>query len=88
MYMYMYMVFTSVLCIYMYSTCSYIYSILSLSSYSTKNTILKKYDGRFKDIFEEIYERQVFTDWYTCAYPGAKVREIALNYGGIARFLA
>ena len=22
---------------------------------STKNTILKKYDGRFKDIFEEIY---------------------------------
>jgi isocitrate dehydrogenase len=23
---------------------------------STKNTILKKYDGRFKDIFEEIYE--------------------------------
>ncbi|KAJ3278089.1 Isocitrate dehydrogenase [NADP], mitochondrial precursor (Oxalosuccinate decarboxylase) [Borealophlyctis nickersoniae] len=24
---------------------------------STKNTILKKYDGRFKDIFEEIYER-------------------------------
>ncbi len=24
---------------------------------STKNTILKKYDGRFKDIFEEIYEK-------------------------------
>ena len=24
---------------------------------STKNTILKKYDGRFKDIFEEIYVR-------------------------------
>jgi isocitrate dehydrogenase len=24
---------------------------------STKNTILKKYDGRFKDIFHEIYER-------------------------------
>lgn len=24
---------------------------------STKNTILKKYDGRFKDIFAEIYER-------------------------------
>ncbi|CAM9530750.1 unnamed protein product [Chrysoparadoxa australica] len=23
---------------------------------STKNTILKKYDGRFKDVFEEIYE--------------------------------
>ncbi|CAF1449947.1 unnamed protein product [Rotaria sp. Silwood1] len=25
---------------------------------STKNTILKRYDGRFKDIFEEIYQRQ------------------------------
>jgi len=25
---------------------------------STKNTILKKYDGRFKDIFQEIYARQ------------------------------
>ncbi|NWI82920.1 IDHC dehydrogenase, partial [Dryoscopus gambensis] len=25
---------------------------------STKNTILKRYDGRFKDIFQEIYDRQ------------------------------
>nr|NVI74882.1 isocitrate dehydrogenase [Cucujiformia] len=25
---------------------------------STKNTILKKYDGRFKDIFQDIYEQQ------------------------------
>lgn len=25
---------------------------------STKNTILKSYDGRFKDIFEDIYERE------------------------------
>ena len=25
---------------------------------STKNTILKSYDGRFKDIFEEIYEKE------------------------------
>jgi len=25
---------------------------------STKNTILKKYDGRFKDLFEEIYEKE------------------------------
>ncbi|EGC39127.1 hypothetical protein DICPUDRAFT_52874 [Dictyostelium purpureum] len=37
---------------------------------STKNTILKKYDGRFKDIFQEIYEKnykQQFADkniWY------------------------
>jgi isocitrate dehydrogenase len=23
---------------------------------TTKNTIMKKYDGRFKDIFQEIYE--------------------------------
>ena len=26
---------------------------------STKNTILKRYDGRFKDIFQEIYEALV-----------------------------
>ena len=25
---------------------------------STKNTILKKYDGRFKDIFQEVYESE------------------------------
>ena len=25
---------------------------------STKNTILKKYDGRFKDIFEEVYQNE------------------------------
>jgi isocitrate dehydrogenase len=24
---------------------------------STKNTILKKYDGRFKDIFQEIFDK-------------------------------
>jgi len=27
---------------------------------STKNTILKQYDGRFKDIFQEIYEESVY----------------------------
>jgi len=26
---------------------------------STKNTILKQYDGRFKDIFQEIFEESV-----------------------------
>jgi len=26
---------------------------------STKNTIMKKYDGRFKDIFQEIYDKCV-----------------------------
>lgn len=30
---------------------------------STKNTILKKYDGRFKDIFEEIYEKEYKTQF-------------------------
>jgi isocitrate dehydrogenase len=25
---------------------------------STKNTILKKYDGRFKDIFQDIYDTE------------------------------
>ncbi|CAL8072389.1 unnamed protein product [Orchesella dallaii] len=30
---------------------------------STKNTILKQYDGRFKDIFQEIYEKQYRADF-------------------------
>ncbi|CAB3359258.1 Hypothetical predicted protein [Cloeon dipterum] len=30
---------------------------------STKNTILKRYDGRFKDIFEEIYEAEYKKDY-------------------------
>ncbi len=30
---------------------------------STKNTILKSYDGRFKDIFAEIYEEEFKTDF-------------------------
>ncbi|SAL98093.1 hypothetical protein [Absidia glauca] len=30
---------------------------------STKNTILKAYDGRFKDIFEEIYQAQYKTEF-------------------------
>lgn len=30
---------------------------------STKNTILKAYDGRFKDIFEEIYETEFKTEF-------------------------
>ena len=29
---------------------------------STKNTILKVYDGRFKDIFQDIYEREFKKD--------------------------
>lgn len=30
---------------------------------STKNTILKKYDGHFKDIFEEIYQKEYKNDF-------------------------
>jgi isocitrate dehydrogenase len=30
---------------------------------STKNTILKRYDGRFKDLFEEIYEEEFKADF-------------------------
>ena len=26
--------------------------------FSTKNTILKNYDGRFKDLFQEVYEKE------------------------------
>ena len=33
---------------------------------STKNTILKRYDGRFKDIFAEVYEDE-FKDQFTAA---------------------
>ena len=33
---------------------------------STKNTILKAYDGRFKDLFEEVYESE-FADKFTAA---------------------
>lgn len=37
---------------------------------STKNTILKKYDGRFKDIFQEIFETQYME----------KFRELGITY--------
>ena len=30
---------------------------------STKNTILKRYDGRFKDIFAEVYEQEFSSDF-------------------------
>lgn len=36
---------------------------------STKNTILKKYDGRFKDIFEEIYQND-----YKSKFEAAKIQ--------------
>ena len=30
---------------------------------TTKNTILKKYDGRFKDIFQELYDKTYKKDF-------------------------
>lgn len=38
--------------------------------FSSKNTILKKYDGRFKDIFQEIYEKQF----------ESKFKEVGITY--------
>ena len=35
---------------------------------STKNTILKAYDGKFKDVFQEIYEKLVCTLLYFSLY--------------------
>ncbi|ANZ16726.1 NADP-dependent isocitrate dehydrogenase [Streptomyces noursei] len=32
---------------------------------STKNTILKKYDGRFKDLFQEVFDSEFRTDFET-----------------------
>ena len=34
---------------------------------STKNTILKKYDGRFKDLFQEVYETEGFKEKFAAA---------------------
>ena len=45
---------TPCLCI---TVCYMLHYCVLLPLSSTKNTILKKYDGRFKDIFEEIYEK-------------------------------
>ena len=36
---------------------------------STKNTILKRYDGRFKDIFQEIYDAEFKADFEAPASP-------------------
>src|SRR5690606_41269596 len=32
---------------------------------STKNTIIKKYDGRFKDLFQEVFETEGFAERFT-----------------------
>merc|ERR1712178_2912 len=55
---------------------------------STKNTILKKYDGRFKDIFEEIYQanyKQQFDNlgiWYEHRLIDDMVAQMLKSEGG------
>jgi isocitrate dehydrogenase len=55
---------------------------------STKNTILKKYDGRFKDIFQEIFEKeykQKFDDlkiWYEHRLIDDMVAQVLKSSGG------
>lgn len=41
----------------------YFISSCYVSFHSTKNTILKRYDGRFKDIFQDIYDSWVYFIW-------------------------
>ncbi|KAI6784115.1 uncharacterized protein J7T54_004661 [Emericellopsis cladophorae] len=55
---------------------------------STKNTILKKYDGRFKDIFQEIFEAQYKKDfdakgiWYEHRLIDDMVAQMVKSSGG------
>lgn len=55
---------------------------------STKNTILKKYDGRFKDIFQDIYEKEykaLFEDktiWYEHRLIDDMVAQMMKSSGG------
>jgi isocitrate dehydrogenase len=66
---------------------------LALSKYlplylSTKNTILKKYDGRFKDIFQDIYEKEYKKDfeerniWYEHRLIDDMVAQMMKSSGG------
>lgn len=55
---------------------------------STKNTILKKYDGRFKDIFQELYETKYRKDfeasgiWYEHRLIDDMVAQMLKSKGG------
>lgn len=55
---------------------------------STKNTILKKYDGRFKDIFQELYDTQYKTEfeskkiWYEHRLIDDMVAQMIKSKGG------
>lgn len=60
---------------------------------STKNTILKKYDGRFKDIFQEIYDTLVVPEHYgvganqtlsaELTRPSSRLQEFIMNTGSL-----
>lgn len=55
---------------------------------STKNTILKKYDGRFKDIFQDIYEKNYAKEfeakgiWYEHRLIDDMVAQMIKSSGG------
>uniref|UniRef100_A0A0A9W8Y1 isocitrate dehydrogenase (NADP(+)) n=1 Tax=Lygus hesperus TaxID=30085 RepID=A0A0A9W8Y1_LYGHE len=55
---------------------------------STKNTILKKYDGRFKDIFQDVYEKNYKADfeknkiWYEHRLIDDMVAQVIKSKGG------
>ncbi|KAI8508106.1 PREDICTED: isocitrate dehydrogenase [NADP], mitochondrial-like isoform X2 [Branchiostoma belcheri] len=55
---------------------------------STKNTILKRYDGRFKDIFEDIYQKHYKNDfesrkiWYEHRLIDDMVAQVLKSSGG------
>lgn len=55
---------------------------------STKNTILKRYDGRFKDIFQEVYEAKYRKDyegagiWYEHRLIDDMVAQVIKSNGG------
>lgn len=55
---------------------------------STKNTILKKYDGRFKDIFQEIFDKEYKKDfdakkiWYEHRLIDDMVAQMMKSAGG------
>lgn len=55
---------------------------------TTKNTILKKYDGRFKDIFQAIYEKDYAAEfeknkiWYEHRLIDDMVAQMIKSEGG------
>jgi isocitrate dehydrogenase len=56
--------------------------------HTTKNTILKKYDGRFKDIFQEVYEKDYKNEfeaknlWYEHRLIDDMVAQMIKGQGG------